>query len=528
MSFTSIFFLVFIGIIFIFYNIFPLNKRWLVLLTGSYIFYGIADVRFIVFILFTTFSSYFTALQIEKHTREYNSKISSIAKEQKALLKAEAKKVKKAVMLKGIALNLTMLIVVKYTNDFIYNINFIGNHFHFDFVLNPISILVPLGISYYVFQSIGYMVDVYRGKYPADKNFLRYALFVSFFPQLIQGPISRYDELALQLYEGHSFHSERIQKATLLILWGYTKKLIIADRLGIMVNTIFNNYPQYMGGYAILAGVGYSLQVYTDFSGGIDVARGVAELFGIVLPENFQQPFFAASLQDYWRRWHISLNNWLRDYVFYPISLSRAFVNLGKHCRRIFGLRFGKNLAIYIATFVVRLIMAIWHGASWKYVFQGFFHGFLITAGIQLKPELELLTKKLKINTSCFSWRLFQILRTFTLVTIARIIVRASSVSDAWKMIKSIIAVKNPWIWFDGSLYGLGLSRADILVLLLFLLLLFLVSFMKEKQIAVREAILSQNMVFRWIIYYILIFSIIILGIYGPGYDASAFIYQQF
>lgn len=528
MSYTSIGFWIFIGIIFILYYLLPLGKRWYVLLAGSYVYYCLADVRFVVFLLFTTITTYYTGIYLSRKNSVYDSESKALGKEQKKEFKQLITKKKKRILLCGVLVNLFVLIIIKYTNDLISNFNMLSNQFHFNLYLNPVQILIPLGISYYIFQSIGYIVDIYRSKYPAETNIFRYALFVSFFPQLIQGPISKYDELARQLYIGHTFDADRTTKSLLLMLWGFFKKMVIADRLGIMMGTIFDNYPQYLGGYVIWAGIGYSLQVYTDFSGGIDVARGVAELFGIVLPENFQQPFFATSLQEYWRRWHISLNNWLRDYVFYPVSLSKSFVKLGKKCRKLFGARFGKNLAVYIATFIVRLIMAIWHGASWKYVFQGFFHGFLIIAGIQFKPELERLTKLLKIDTSRFSWRLFQIIRTFSLVALARIIVRTSSLSAACRMIKSILTVHNPEIWFDGSLYQLGVSRAEINLLVIALMVLFFVSLLREKGISVRNAILSQNLIFRWILYYVLIFSILIFGIYGPGYDAAAFIYQQF
>lgn len=251
-------------------------------------------------------------------------------------------------------------------------------------------------------------------------------------------------------------------------------------------------------------------------------------MLGIILPQNFQRPFFATSLQEYWRRWHISLNNWLRDYIFYPISLSKTFVKLGKKCRSLLGQRIGKNLAIYIATLIVRLIMAIWHGMSLKYIVQGLFHGLLIICGIHFAPELKLLTNKLKIRTNCFSWKLYQIIRTFILAGIARIIVRADNITVAWEMLKSTITVYNPWILVDGSLFRLGLSAADFMLVIFALLVLFCVSLCQECGIHIRESLNKQNIVFQWIIIYGLFICIVIFGIYGSGYDASSFIYQQF
>lgn len=528
MSFTSIEFLLFIGITFIIYYIFPFSKRWVVLLIASYTFYGFADVRFLPFLLFTTCSTYLTGRMLELE----NNRIAEITalddtndgQAKRVLLK---KKKKKLLMI-GLMTNLFILIVVKYFNDMLQNLNLVVRYLDLDYRLQPLSLLVPLGISYYIFQSIGYLMDIYRTKYPAEKNIFRYALFISFFPQLIQGPITRYNEISVSLYRGHAFCAHQIVKGFLLILWGYFLKMVIADRIGLLIDPIFKEYPSYLGGYVILAGVGYSLQVYTDFSGGINIARGVAELFGITLPENFQQPFFAMSLQDYWRRWHISLNNWLRDYVFYPISLSKTFVKLGKYFRNILGVRFGKNMAIYIATFVVRIIMAIWHGASWKYLFQGLFHGFLITAGIQFKPELEKLTKLFHINTECFSWKLFRLTRTFLLVSAARLMIRTETLKDAFYMLGSVFTKINPWIWVDGSILNLGLSSANVALLIVSLLILLFVSLLREQSVDIRECILNQNIIFRWILYYLLIFSILIFGIYGPGYDAASFIYQKF
>lgn len=528
MAFTSFRFLLFICVVTFVYFILPLKHRWISLLFFSFLFYGLLDIRYIIFLLFTIISTFYTGTLLQKYNDEYIRESKTSSKQNKKILKNKYKFKKKKLLFLGVMSNLLILVIVKYTNDFFINLNSVFSFLKVDIILNPITILVPLGISYYIFQSIGYLVDIYREKYSAESNIFKYALFVSFFPQLVQGPISRFDTLGDQLIVGHAFDVDRTRNGSLLVLWGFFLKLVIADRIGIMVNSIFNNFPQYLGSYVIWGGFAYSIQVYTDFSGGINIAKGVAEILGINLPDNFRRPYFATSLQEYWRRWHISLNDWLRDYVFYPISLSKTFVNLGKSARKTFGTRFGKNFAIYIATMVVRLIMAIWHGLSWKYIVQGLFHGFLITAGIQFAPQINSITKKLKIRTDCFSWKLFQIVRTFTLAGIARIMVRATNLSVAWSLIRSIFTVYNPWIWVDGSLFKLGISAADFCLLVVAMFILLFISSMQEKGIHIREKLSEQNLIFQWGLIYFMIFSIIIWGIYGPEYDSSAFIYQQF
>lgn len=254
MAFTSLKFLVFISLVFIVYYAVPLQMRWISLLLFSFAFYAYADIRYVVFLVFTIITTYLIGRVLQHYNNECKEALRGTEKTEKKAVKNNYKAKKQKVLLVGILINLLVLIIVKYTNDFIANINVLGAALKVDIILNPISILVPLGISYYVFQSIGYVVDIYREKYDAEKNIFKYALFLSFFPQLIQGPISRYDILNEQLIVGHPFEATQVQKGLLKILWGFFLKLVIADRIGIMTNTIFNNFPQYLGSYVILGG----------------------------------------------------------------------------------------------------------------------------------------------------------------------------------------------------------------------------------------------------------------------------------
>ena len=275
-----------------------------------------------------------------------------------------------------------MLLFFKYFNFFSGNASGLLQRIGIPVVLPALDLMIPIGISFYTLQAIAYMTDVYRGKYRADKNFFKFMLFMSYFPQIVQGPIARYDFLANQLYEGRDMEYKRCTFGIQLILWGYIKKLVIADRLAVPVNEIFNNFNEYTGMLVLLAAIGYGLQVYADFSGGMDIARGVSQVFGIELQLNFKQPYFARSIEEFWRRWHITLGAWMKDYIFYPLSLSKLSGNIGKKARLLFGSSIGKKIPSFIAMFIVYFLVGFWHGAEWKYIFYGIWNGLFIMSGI--------------------------------------------------------------------------------------------------------------------------------------------------
>ena len=349
-----------------------------------------------------------------------------------------------------------------------------------------------------------------------------------FSPQIVQGPISRYDGLAHQLYEPHKFDYTRTKFGLQLMLWGIFKKMVMADRIMVAVDTIFGNYKQYNGIIIFMGAALYSLQVYCDFSGGIDVARGVAQVLGIDLPENFKRPFFATSIENFWRRWHITLSSWMRDYVFYPLSLSKAFVKIGRKSRERLGSYLGKLFPTFLATMITFTLVGVWHGPDWKFIAYGAYNGLLIFMGILTGPYLDKLIEKYKIRTQNFSWRFFKIIGTFILITIGRYFSRADSFWTAQNMMRWTVLKFNPWVFFDGTLLNLGLDAKDISVLLLSLLVLLVVGIFQESGVSLRERIAQQNLVFRWSLYLVAIFSVIILGIYGSAYHNIDFIYEGF
>jgi len=384
-----------------------------------------------------------------------------------------------------------------------------------------------LGISFYTFQSGGYLIDVYRGKIKPDTNLAKYALFVSFFPQIIQGPISRYDQLAQQLYEGHDFDYTRVKFGLQLILFGFFKKMVIADRAAIIVNTVFDHYTEHQGFTVLFAAMLYCVQIYGDFSGGIDIARGVAEVFGIQLAPNFMQPFFATSVSDFWRRWHISLSSWMRDYIFYPLSISPSFARLGKAARKLFGNNLGKMVPGFLAMQITFFVVGAWHGAQWKFIAYGVYNGFFISSELLLEPYFRQWKNRFKLNSVTFSWRLFQILGTFLIISIGRYFSRAESLKVAIKLLQQTFSVFNPGVFFNGSLYKLGLDVSNFNLLLVVVGLLLFIDLLHEKGLSLRLKLSEQNIFFRWSIYMCAIFAVLLFGIYGNQAEIN-FIYRGF
>ena len=534
MSVLSFRFAAFVAIALVIYYSTPGKHQWKVLLALSYVFYLIADARALLFVLITSVSTFFAGKLIGQINDEYEAAVASysgpnpkMTREEKKALKAEEDRRKRVIMVAALLLNFGILFALKYVAVLAKGVNFICRLVGVGYRMSRNSILVPLGISYYTFQSVGYVIDLYRRKFSPEKNLARFMLFVSFFPQLIQGPISRFDELAEQLYAEHEFNYTRIKHGIELSVWGLFKKLVISDRIAIITSTIFGSPEVYGGWYLAIATALSMLQLYTDFSGGIDILRGVAEAFGIIMPENFTRPFFSENQGEYWRRWHITLNNWWRDYIFYPLTLSKPLTSFGKFSKKIFGSDFGKKLPILVSVIIIRVINSIWHGATIVSILGGVYYGLLLAFSFYFETKFKRLNEILHINTECLTFKVFRCVRTFLLICVPRLVVNARSLSDAGRYIRCLFNTYNPWVLFDGSLFNLGVSQQQMYVLIFSLLFLFVISLVQEKGVVLREFIDKQNLVFRGMIYIAIIYAIILFGAYGAGYDASAFIYQQ-
>lgn len=464
MDFLSITFAVFFIISVVCYYAVPKKMRWGVLLLSSIIFYVWSVPYLIGYLLFSAVTTY------------------AFGRWGKG----------KGGLALVIVVNLAVLLFVKFAP------------------MAGVSLLVPMGISFYTLQVIAYCVDVYKGKVEPQKNFFRYLLFVSFFPQILQGPIPRYEKLKEQLFEGHRFDYRSVKFGFQLMLWGLFLKMVIADRAAIFVNTVFPEYHLYEGTVLAVAAVLYSIQLYTDFLGCVCIAMGAAEVYGIKLQTNFERPYLAVSIKDFWRRWHISLSSWLRDYLYIPLG----------------GNRKGK-LRRYINLMLTFFVSGIWHGSGLQYIFWGLMQGAYQIAGEVLMPIRKKVRALLKIEGSEGFFVLWQRLCSFVMITISWVIFRSSGLRAGLSMLKRIFTDVTPWVLFDGTLYKFGIEARNFQALILCIVLMAVIEHLQEKG-NIREMLEKQHVILRWGIYLGAIGLVAVLGVYGPGYSATQFLYGQF
>ena len=540
MSYTSINFLFFVLATMLVYFLFPLKKqKWVVLLAASYVFYLFAGYKYVAFILFTTISTYLIALWIEKITTSSKAVIkqnkADWSREQKKKYKDKIKTRKRLVMALCLVLNFGILAFLKYYNFFAGSLNDVMGSFGIGFSAPTLSLFLPLGISFYTFQSMGYIVDVYREKTPAERNPLKFALFVSFFPQIIQGPISIYDQLAKQLYEPHSFDFTRFKHGIELILWGLVKKMIFADRAVEAINTVTASYGSYNGTTLTFTILLYAFQLYADFSGGIDISRGVAQIFGIDMMENFKRPYFSKDINEYWRRWHMSLGNWFKNYLFYPLAMSSLFINISK---KIKGSKFGstaagthiaKVLPTSIASFIVFFMVGVWHGANWKYIGFGVWNGGIIMLSVLMKPVFEWVIKKLHINAKSLPYTVFQIFRTFIVVLVGYVFDVAPNFGEAMRTFALFFTDQNLSVGWS-QISTLGLGKKEYLLILAGIVLVFIVSIIQERneKTTIREMLDKKPFIIRWGAVFVGVMALVVFGVYGSGFNAADFVYMQF
>ena len=492
MLFNSVHFLLFFPIVSFLYYLLPHKIRWVWLLVCSYYFYMCWNPQYALLLATSTVITFCSGILIDLADKQKNIHL------------------KKIWVALSFMANLAILFFFKYFYFAVDNLNSLFAIFQFTPIQPQFDILLPVGISFYTFQALSYTVDVYRGDIYAEKNLAKYALFVSFFPQLVAGPIERSKNLLVQINEVHQFQYENLTRGLQLMLWGFFQKLVISDRAAILVNQVYNNAQDYAGLQIALATVLFAIQIYCDFGGYSNIAIGAAQIMGFRLMKNFNTPYFAISIKDFWRRWHISLSTWFRDYLYIPLG--------GSRCSKV---------RRYINLMITFLASGLWHGASWNYILWGALHGLYQIAGDILRPAREKAAFLLGTNRESFSYRLLQTGTTFILVNFAWIFFRAPGAKAALKMIKSMFSVWNPWIFFDGSLYSLGLDQKEFSILFISIIILFAVSCLQQK-ISIRAALAKQDLWFRWCIYYAALFAVLIFGIYGIGFDASQFIYFQF
>lgn len=532
MSLVSFDFIMLIIIGCLVFYLLPAKIQWEWLLVLSLIFYLTGGWKTVGFILFTSLTTWSGSLLIERANLKYKSRIANsdekLSGEQKKSLKKKIKQEKKIYFWGILILNLGILSYLKYANFIIDNVNSLLSVSNGTLLKEIPDLLLPLGISFYTFQSMGYLIDVYWGKIKPDKNPLKFLLFISFFPQILQGPIGRHAQLASQLCDRHKFNLLHFERGLLLMLWGYFKKLVISNRAILVVNAIFDNPTEYGGALALLGAFFFALQQYADFSGGIDIVMGTAELFDIHLMENFNRPYFSKSLSEFWRRWHISLGAWMRDYVFYPFEVTKAMGKFGSFVKKYMGKAMGKVAPVAIGNILVFLLVGIWHGPYWHYVFWGLYNGIIIATSALLESFFGRLKVKLRIDVKTKWYTAFSIIRTFLIVMFGGFFDRSEKISSAFIMIKNVFLNFSLNELTIKSLTNLGLLQVDYIVLIISFVILFGTEAYKEKkEIGIRDTLLKKPLAVRWGILYAFIFFII-------GFAASVdgaigeFMYAQF
>lgn len=495
MLFNSIHFMLFFPIVTLMYFLITPKVRWVWLLISSYYFYMCWNPKYAILMGFSTIVTYFSGILI--------SNANSIKNEVKR------EKVKVIFVILSLVINLGILFFFKYYEFFFYNLSRVFSIVNINIIYPTFDIILPVGISFYTFQALSYTIDVYRGDVEVEKNLGKYALFVSFFPQLLAGPIQKSKDLLKQFDNTYSFEYVRVKNGLLLMLWGLFQKMVVADRAAILVNTVYNSPSKYSGLHIIIATVFFAVQIYCDFASYSNIAIGAAKVMGFQLTNNFAQPYLSTSIKEFWRRWHISLGSWFRDYLYIPLG----------------GNRRGK-LRTYINIMIVFLCSGLWHGASINFVIWGGLHGMYQIIGDILRPIKDRVIRRFNIKDNVFSFKLMQVIINFILVDFAWIFFKASSFSSAKIIIRNLFTF-NPWVLIDGSIFTLGLEKKDFLVVSFAIFVVVIIDLLQSK-ISLLEVFSEQNVLFRWGAYISILLIIIIFGSYGPAYSAQQFIYFQF
>lgn len=492
MSILSLDYLLLAAASFLTYYLLPLRLRWWALLAASLVFYTLSGWFGMVYLTAVAAVTWGGALAIRR-------------------VKAEGRWAKaggaKPLLAGVLVLILGAMAALKYSG------------------LWSAGWIVPLGLSWFTFQSAGYVVDVYRGKVEPERNPCKYLLFVAFFPQLTQGPISTWKQLAPQLVEGHRLDPETVQEGVLLMLWGYFKKLVLADRLAAVA--AYTTTQLVAPGWLALMSAGvYMVQLYADFSGGMDVIRGTALLYGIRMTENFRRPFFSTSVAEYWRRWHISLGAWFRSYLLYPLTTSRLGLAVGAGASKVLGKKTGRMVPSALATILIFLLIGLWHGASWNAVIYGLYFGLLMAVSTLLEPAFRRLRKRWHVPEKHPAIIALRLIRTWLLVLLAQFFAFTMGPAQAFSLLGQTLG---SWATADvGSVLTAIMPGLEWIIALAALALLTVVDVLDERGLAIGQRLARGAFPLRWLAMLVLILAIVVLGCYGDGMSSAAFLYTQF
>ena len=522
---TNLYLLVFLPAVLLIYQLVPRKARWGVLLAASYALYITFSKYLVLLLMATAAFTYGIGLWLDRIGNECSEKQKECTdRKQKSEVKKEFQKKRLLALRVGVFVLLGILFYVNYYNFVAQNVNiFLGK---IGTQLPMAKVMFPMGISFYTLEAVGYIADVYWERYPAEKHLGKLALFLSFFPQIMEGPVARYPDTSDARFAGEPLKMENLNEGFLRIIWGLFKKMIVSDRLTLLTNHIFNNYKEYHGSFIILAAIAYTIQLYLEFSGSIDIVIGSGKLFGVTLPENFNQPFSAQSAAEFWRRWHMSLGNWFRNYVFYPVTVSPLVKNWNKTARKKYGKYWSMVGTSAMALFPVWLATGVWHGAGWKYLFYGMYYFVILFFGEAIKPFKEKNYERLKLDYNATWLKVVRILKTWVIIFTGELFFNAKNLTAGFHMFFSIFGnfhISSIWKYFPDVI-----TAGDVWAICVGSVIVWIVGFIKERGVDVRGKILNARTPYKWCVYYLIIFAVLTFGAYGTGYQPVDLIYAGF
>lgn len=525
---TSLYLFLFLPAVLLAYQLTPRKSRWKVLLMAGYAFFYLISGKLLLYLIATTVFTHYIGVWLGWLKLRCVTKLEKAERQERAEIKKRYKKKERLVLAGGIVTLLSILGYLKYYNFFARNISILLVAAGSPVLLQAKELLLPIGISFYTLQAIGYMADVYWGKIPAQRHLGKLALFLSFFPQIMEGPIAGYGQTADALWEGKGLKGEQLSQGCLRILWGLFKKMIVADRLYVLVHAIFEHHGDYSGIVVAAAAVAYTIQLYMEFSGCMDIIIGSGRLFGVTLPENFRQPFAARNAAEFWWRWHITLGVWLKTYVFYPMSTS-GLVKKWNRFGRNHGSPYLTKLGVSaLCLFPVWVCNGLWHGPRWSYLFYGMYYFTILLGGIALEPVWGKAKKICHIQEQAGYWKALQVCKTWLIIFVGELFFRANGLAAGLQMFRSMFQNVDIRMLWDGTFLNFGLDGADYAAIGAGCVLAAIVGFLREREMLGYGSIQKLCLPARWAIYYALILAVIFAGAYGVGYQQVDLIYAGF
>lgn len=523
-----VYFLMFLPVSLIVYQLLNQKIRYISLLMFSLAFVSLFGISSIFFPFVIAAIIYITALMLERQKSLCEAAIKQSDKDRKKTIKSRFTKKKRIILTFGILLTLSVLVILKYFDFFAEAVSHIRGVANTSEKISMLHLIAPIGISFYTLQAIGYMADVYWGKASAEKNYFKLLLFLCFFPTVMEGPICSYTDIKSSLFRGEGLKSDNLAYGSIRIVWGLFKKIVVADRLYVIVAALFDRVESYSGAYIVIAAISYTIQLYMEFSGCMDIVIGSGRLFGITLPENFRQPFLSKNASEFWRRWHITLGAWLKTYIFYPVSMSGLVKKWNRFGKEKLNRYVTMTVTSALALFPVWACNGLWHGAGWNYIFYGMYYFVVIMLELILEPVGKSITNALKTTENNKLIYILRILKTWIIIFTGELFFRANSLRQGFSMFFAMFKDFHFSTFTDGSIYSLGISKADFLVAVIGAIIVFAVGIIREKHGNILEIIGGKRLCVRWTIYITLILAVIVFGAYGAGYTEVDFIYADF